>query len=75
MNIHVRLLAVALVASCLAACTTSQPRLAQAPEAAPERGRSFGARESYMGHVEQVARGRGLEVHWVNPPDEALASE
>lgn len=71
-----RLLVVAgLAAAGLAGCASTQPQLARVPSAAVERQHGFGARESYMMRVEQVARERGLDVRWVNPPDARVAKQ
>lgn len=73
-----RVAVLTVAAAGLAACASTQSDLAGAPAAsqsvAPTASaeRRFGARESYMNRVENVARQRGLEVHWVNPPADIL---
>lgn len=75
MKTRLCLIAIGLASLGLASCASHhRDTLSSAPGASGERVRPGGARESYIGRVQQVALERGLEVHWVNPPDQALAS-
>ncbi len=77
MKTRLSLIAIGLASIGLASCASHhRDTLSSAPGASPERERvrPGGARESYVGRVQQAALERGLEVHWVNPPDQALAS-
>lgn len=63
------LLRCVLVASvaCLAACASQAPmRYAESPAASP--GPETAQDLEYMAAVEYVARRRGVQVRWVNPP-------
>ena len=63
MNALSRVAVLSLSAVGLVACATT----AQAARMSPET-RTIVTDEAYMSAVEQIARRRGLEVVWVNPP-------
>lgn len=56
----------------LAACATTGHDIAQSPPQA--KPGTIDADSEYMGRVEQIARRRGIEVQWVNPPTKRVAS-
>lgn len=47
----------------MAGCTSMEPRAQAAPQA-----QALTAEELYVARVEQIARRRGIDVTWVNPP-------
>ena len=47
----------------MAGCTSMQPRAEAAPQA-----QALTAEELYIARVEQIARRRGIDITWVNPP-------
>ena len=63
MNALSRVAVLSLSAVGLVACATTD----QAARVSPET-RTIVTDEAYMSAVEQIARRRGLEVVWVNPP-------
>lgn len=72
MNALSRVAVLSLSAVGLVACATTD----QAARVSPET-RTIVTDEAYMSAVEQIARRRGLEVVWVNPPttEELVAQE
>lgn len=75
MNTSARLVVLSLSVAGLAACASSHP-LARAPQAEPLRpGEVRIERDhAYIAHVERVARRRGMDVEWVNPPNRRVAA-
>ena len=69
---RVHRLALALLLLALAACATTGHDIAQSPPQATPG--TIDADSEYMGRVEQIARRRGIEVQWVNPPTKRVAS-
>lgn len=63
MNVLSRAAIVLLSVAGLAACATTD----QTAEVSPGT-RTIVTDEAYIGAVEQIARRRGIEVMWVNPP-------
>lgn len=58
----------------LAACASTQHAVSQAPPPAAKPG-SITSDAAYIARVEQIARRRGIEVKWVNPPTKRVASQ
>lgn len=72
MNRLSRVLAVSLSVAGLAACASMDEQSARvSPQSA-----TLDRDAAYVGRVEQIARRRGIEVVWVNPPksDEQLVA-
>jgi len=63
MNALSRVAVLSLSAVGLVACATTDQTARVSPDT-----RTIVTDEAYMGAVEQIARRRGLEVVWVNPP-------
>ena len=63
MNALSRVAVLSLSAVGLVACATTDQAARMSPET-----RTIVTDEAYMSAVEQIARRRGLEVVWVNPP-------
>jgi hypothetical protein len=64
MKTMLKMVALSLVATGLAACASTDDRSARAtPQMAP-----IDVDQAYIARVEEIARRRGLEVQWVNPP-------
>ncbi|MGY0635013.1 hypothetical protein [Luteimonas sp. A478] len=58
-----------IAASSLAACASqADMRLASAAATSASQPDSFRNDGTYILRVEQIARRRGVEVHWVHPP-------
>ena len=72
MNRLSRVLAVSLSVAGLAACASMDEQSARVSPQSPTIDRDA----TYVGRVEQIARRRGIEVVWVNPPksDEQLVA-
>ena len=72
MNALSRVAVLSLSAVGLVACATTDQAARMSPET-----RTIVTDEAYMSAVEQIARRRGLEVVWVNPPtaEELVAQE
>jgi hypothetical protein len=70
MNVLSRAAVLSLSLAGLAACATTDQTARVSPGT-----RTIVADDAYISAVEQVARRRGIEVVWVNPPttEEALA--
>jgi len=66
MNALSRVAVLSLSAVGLVACATTD----QAARVSPET-RTIVTDEAYMSAVEQIARRRGIEVMWINPPTTA----
>ncbi|MCW5580467.1 MAG: hypothetical protein KIS72_03920 [Luteimonas sp.] len=73
MNRMLRITMLSILATGLAACASTGHNIARAPSSQPAPG-SIGNDSEYMGRVEQIARRRGIEVQWVNPPSKRVAS-
>ena len=60
----------------LCACAGTPQRVSQAPPPAPsvDRPGAVVSDSEYIAYVERVARRRGIEVKWVNPPTKRVAS-
>ncbi len=60
----------------LCACAGTPQRVSQAPPLAPSADRpgAVVSDSEYIAYVERVARRRGIEVQWVNPPTKRVAS-
>ena len=72
MNNSMRFAVVSLAVLGLAACTGMQERPGSA-YVAPQRTPSItDSNALYMAHVERIARRRGIDVVWVNPPRRSL---
>ena len=72
MNRLSRIVVVSLSVAGLAACASMDEQSARvSPQSVP-----IDADAAYMSRVEQIARRRGIEVVWVNPPstDEQLVA-
>jgi hypothetical protein len=69
-----KILALSLVLTGLAACSGMQEKstYAAAQEVVSPTGEAID--QVYMANVEYVAKQRGVEVHWVNPPLKAVAN-
>jgi hypothetical protein len=69
-----KILVLSLVVSGLAACSGMQEKSTYAAEThvvpAPEESIDM----TYVANVEYVAKQRGVEVHWVNPPLKVVAA-
>jgi len=64
MKTMLRMVALSLVATGLAACASMDDQSARvSPQVAP-----IDVDQAYITRVEEIARRRGLEVQWVNPP-------
>ena len=64
MKTMLRVVALSLAVMGLAACASMDDQSARvSPQVAP-----ISADQAYMARVEELARRRGLEVMWVNPP-------
>ncbi|MGQ4583052.1 hypothetical protein [Lysobacter sp. F60174L2] len=66
MNRLSRIFVVSLSVAGLAACASMDE---QSASIAPQSS-SIGVDGAYVGRVEEIARRRGIEVMWVNPPTE-----
>ncbi|QDH69602.1 hypothetical protein [Marilutibacter alkalisoli] len=64
MNARLRALVLSLSVIGLAACASMPERSAEAQKASVVRDYD----QTYVAYVEQVARKRGVDVHWINPP-------
>lgn len=59
----------------LCACAGTPQRVSQAPPASSaDRPGSIVSDDEYVAYVDRVARRRGIEVKWVNPPTKRVAS-
>ena len=59
----------------LCACAGTPQRVSQAPPApSADRPGAVVSDSEYIAYVERVARRRGIEVQWVNPPTKRVAS-
>ena len=60
----------------LCACAGTPQRVSQAPPPVPSADRpgAVVSNGEYIAYVERVARRRGIEVKWVNPPTKRVAS-
>lgn len=75
MNALLRFAAAGVAVAGLAACagTHSLARADAKPEARPATTQVVGDAE-YVAAVEYIARRRGVEVHWVNPPKRRVST-
>lgn len=65
MKASVRMAVLSLAVLGLSACAGMETRSANAPQREPSL---IDQDSDYVGYVEEVARRRGVEVNWVNPP-------
>ncbi len=75
MNTSARLVVLSLSVLGLAACASSHP-VARAPQAEPLRPDEVRIErdQAYIAYVERMARRRGMNVQWVNPPNRRVAA-
>lgn len=67
MNVLIRMAAVSLVLSGLTACVGAPTKPVVKEERVPS---GYSERDvKYMAQVERIARRRGIEVLWINPPN------
>ena len=66
MNVLSRAAVLSLSVVGLMACATTDPTVRVSPDT-----RTIVTDDAYMSVVEQIARRRGIEVMWVNPPTTA----
>lgn len=65
MNRLSRIFVVSLSVAGLAACASMDE---QSAGVAPPSSTTIDVDDAYVGRVEQIARRRGIEIMWVNPP-------
>jgi hypothetical protein len=58
----------------LAACASSGATTGYVPQKTHPQTR-LAQDEAYMAHVEALARRRGIDLTWVNPPQKIVASD
>ena len=63
-----QILALALFALVLPACSSTQEKTAYVAPPQAEHPSGVVVDETYMANVDYIAKQRGVEVHWVNPP-------
>lgn len=68
--LHMGVLAISV--SGLAACASTQHTVSQ-PSPPAARPGSISNDSAYIARVEQIARRRGIQVTWVNPPGKRVA--
>lgn len=73
MSRMLRMTMLSIFVSGLAACASTGHGIAQSPPPQAKLG-TVSTDSEYMGRVEQIARRRGIEVQWVNPPSKRVAS-
>ncbi|MFT3896653.1 MAG: hypothetical protein QM719_03000 [Thermomonas sp.] len=74
MQTRTRILFVALAATGLAACTSTQEKSSFATATRVEAPSNMTVDDNYVNRVEYLARQRGVEVHWVNMPTKRMAT-
>ncbi|MEI2454376.1 hypothetical protein ABU614_13340 [Lysobacter firmicutimachus] len=69
MNATVRVAVLSLSILGLAACAGTQTKSSYVePASAPRAESSMSRDERYIATIERIARNRGIDVVWVNPP-------
>jgi hypothetical protein len=74
MNTSLRIAAVSLSAMLSACAGTQQMTSTNPPPAEPLVESEMTRDQLYVAYVERVARRRGIQVMWVNPPQKRVAS-
>jgi len=69
-----RMVVLSISALGLCACAGTPQRVSQAPPPVVGKPGLFVADGEYITRVEQMARRRGIDVQWVNPPTKRVAS-
>lgn len=76
MNATVRVAVLSLSILGLAACAGTQTKSAYAePASAPREPSPMSRDERYIATIERIARNRGIDVVWVNPPQRESAGD
>lgn len=74
MQTRTRILLMALVVAPLAACSSTQEKPALSNATRVEAPSNLMIDATYVARVESMARQRGVEVRWVNPPTKRITS-